>query len=107
MPMADALVEALARLAMDDDVGAGLAGGGGEHRIRADEVDAAAARPGGQHRQRMQQQAEHQLLALLGVERLAQAGLAAGHRAHRQHDMDGLQVRADLRGRVVAHRAEW
>jgi hypothetical protein len=103
----DALVEAITRLAVDDDVRAGLARGGCQHRIGTHEVDAVAPRPVGQDRHGVEQHPQHELLALLGIQRLAEASLAAGHRAHRQHDVDRLQVGVRACRTRVAHRMEW
>ena len=84
-----------------------LAGHRVKHRVGTDQVDATTDRPLPEHRQRVQQHAQHQLFALLRIERAAQAGLATGHGAHRQHDMDGLESGAAA-GSFGGHRShEW
>ena len=90
-PMPDALVEALVGLSMDRHRQRQDARHRREDGVWTDEVDVAASLQPARTVRVSTRRAEHQLLALLGIERLAQARLAAGDRPHRQHDMERLE----------------
>ena len=73
-------------------------------RVGCHDVDPDAGRPGAQQGQRLGQHAQHELLALLGVERLSQACLAAGEGAQRDHRVQRVECRAQWPGgRGVGH----